>query len=224
MYKRQGKDAFDAPLRAITSDLVVLSAGSLGSTEILLRSKVEGLKVSQILGQKFTGNGDVLAFGYNNDRVINGVGVGVPPKVETSAVGPCIVGAIDLREQEDLMDSMIIEEGSIPGVLSSILPLAFSTGGIMGHDTDFTLADETEEAGRVLQSLLMGSYSGAVNNTQTYLVMSHDDGKGRIQLNEKSANVSWPGVAKQKNFQEVDKILEKATSANGGTYLSLIHI
>jgi hypothetical protein len=42
---------------------VFLGAGSLGSTEILLRSKAMGLQVSKMVGQNMSGNGDLLAFG-----------------------------------------------------------------------------------------------------------------------------------------------------------------
>ena len=64
----RGREKFKAPLIAITADVVVLGAGTLGSTEILLRSAQHGLAVSNQLGQRFTGNGDVLAFGYNTAR------------------------------------------------------------------------------------------------------------------------------------------------------------
>ena len=56
----------------MSADVVLLGAGSLGSTEILLRSALHGLPLSDRLGERFTGNGDVLAFGYNTDQVING--------------------------------------------------------------------------------------------------------------------------------------------------------
>jgi hypothetical protein len=42
---------------------VFLGAGSLGTTEILLRSKEMGLKVSDTVGTGMSGNGDILAFG-----------------------------------------------------------------------------------------------------------------------------------------------------------------
>ena len=48
----------------------------LGSTEILLRSKANGLSLSDQVGKHFTGNGDVLGFGYDTDTVIDGVGYG----------------------------------------------------------------------------------------------------------------------------------------------------
>ena len=42
---------------------VFLGAGALGSTEILLRSKEMGLKMSKKVGENMSGNGDMLAFG-----------------------------------------------------------------------------------------------------------------------------------------------------------------
>lgn len=47
-----------APL-FVTADIVVLGAGALGSTEILLRSNKCGLATSNQLGKHFSGNGDV---------------------------------------------------------------------------------------------------------------------------------------------------------------------
>ena len=42
---------------------VFLGAGSLGTTEILLRSKDAGVKMSERVGTEMSGNGDILAFG-----------------------------------------------------------------------------------------------------------------------------------------------------------------
>ena len=53
----------DSPA-CVTADMVVLAAGTLGSTEILLRSREQGLALSDRLGQRFSANGDIIAFGY----------------------------------------------------------------------------------------------------------------------------------------------------------------
>lgn len=50
----------------VSADVLILAAGTLGSTEIMLRSKQKGLSCSDRLGDRFSGNGDVLAFGYNS--------------------------------------------------------------------------------------------------------------------------------------------------------------
>ena len=87
-----GRDVFDAPPLHVAADVVVLGAGALGSTEILLRSRERGLPLSDRLGERFSGNGDFLAFGYNLDRPVNGIGFGDHDVGELPAVGPCIAG------------------------------------------------------------------------------------------------------------------------------------
>jgi cholesterol oxidase len=214
------REKFAAADQSVTADVVVLAAGTFGSTEILLRSRVEGLPVSDMVGERFTGNGDVLAFAFNNDVAVNGIGVGEPPVADTGPVGPCITGLIDLRNTDKLEDGMVIEEGSIPSSLAPILPALFTVGADkFGDDTDRGVIDLIAERARRRQSLLFGAYQGALNRTQTYLVMSHDDGKGRIELDEKGkVRVVWPKVAKQPIFEKVDRNLRKATQATGGNY------
>ncbi|MDH4983928.1 alpha/beta fold hydrolase [Hyphomicrobium sp. D-2] len=214
------REKFSAADQSITADVVVLAAGTLGSTEILLRSRQEGLAVSDQLGERFTGNGDVLAFAYNNDVRINGIGVGDPPVADTGPVGPCISGMIDLRNTENLEDGIVIEEGSLPSALAPILPALLTIGGDkLGEDTDRGVVDFLAERKRRRESLLFGAYQGAVNNTQTYLVMSHDDGKGRIALDNGRLKLVWPKVAQQSIFDKVDRTLRRATLATGGNYI-----
>lgn len=214
------REKFSAADQSITADVVVLAAGTLGSTEILLRSRQAGLAVSDQVGERFTGNGDVLAFAYNNDVPVNGIGVGAPPVAETGPVGPCISGLIDLRNTDRLEDGMVIEEGSIPSALAPILPALLTIGGDkLGEDTDRGIIDFLAERARRRQSLLFGAYQGAVNRTQTYLVMSHDDGKGRITLDNGRLKLAWPKVAQQSIFEKVEQNLRKATLATGGNYI-----
>ena len=58
------KDVFYQDLMWVhAKKFVFLGAGALGSTEILLRSKEMGLKMSKKVGENMSGNGDMLAFG-----------------------------------------------------------------------------------------------------------------------------------------------------------------
>jgi cholesterol oxidase len=214
------REKFAAAAQSIIADVVILAAGTLGSTEILLRSREQGLAVSQHLGERFTGNGDVLAFGYNNNVPVNGIGVGDPPTADVDPVGPCITGLIDLRNTARLEDGMVIEEGSIPSGLAPVLPALLAGGAArFGEDMDRGILDALEERWRERQSLLFGAYQGAVNRTQTYLVMSHDDGKGLIALEGGRLKVAWDGVAGQPNFKAAMRNLKKATQATGGTFI-----
>ncbi len=215
-----GRERFDAPPLFCGADIVVLSAGSLGSTEILLRSGANGLPLSKQLGRRFTGNGDVLAFSYNSDQQVEGIGWGQREEGDLDPVGPCITGVIDLRHQPELERGMVIEEGSIPGALAPFLPVAMAVAAkAIGVDTDAGVGDLVKESTRELESLVRGAYRGAVRNTQTYLVMAHDDGAGRMELKDDRLRVEWPGVGRQPIFAEIGHNLEEATRPLGGTYL-----
>ena len=216
-----GRERFDAPPLFISADIVVLAAGALGSTEILLRSAEHGLPLSDQVGQRMTGNGDVLALGYTSDHEVNGVGWGHRDNGNNGAVGPCITGIIDSRDQSDLEQGMMIEEGSIPGALADYLPESLlAVARASGIDTDPGLADRVKELARELDSLVHGPYQGAGRNTQTYLVMSHDDGNGHAALEEDRLRIRWPDVGGQPIFDRISQALQRATEALGGTYLT----
>ncbi|MFN6572653.1 GMC family oxidoreductase [Dendronalium sp. ChiSLP03b] len=214
-----GQQIFDAPTMFVSADIVVLAAGTLGSTEILLRSQQAGLSVSNQLGHNFTGNGDVLAFGYNTDQTINGIGFGNRAGTRES-VGPCITGIIDMREQPRLDNGMVIEEGSIPGALAPFLPASFAAAGkVLGKDSDEGWGDRIKEKLRETESLTRGAYTGAVRNTQTYLVMTHDDAAGQMYLEDDRLRIRWEDVGKQSIFQRVNDRLAEATRPLGGTQI-----
>lgn len=206
------------PIHFITTDLVVLSAGTFGSTEILLRSKAKGLKLSDQVGKRFSGNGDVLAFGYNNKEPIDGIGFGSHSPEGRTPVGPCITGIIDMRNRSRLEDGFVIEEGSIPGGMATFLPKVFALSAkFVGINTDQEniLAQNQLE----LESVIGGPYYGAANHTQTFLVMSHDDGEGELLLENDQLRISWPNVGDQSGFAKINEALEAATRPLGGTYI-----
>ncbi|KAI1691589.1 cholesterol oxidase [Ditylenchus destructor] len=64
---RQG-EAFEVVARR-----VILAAGSLGSTEILMRSRERGLRLSRMLGQGFSANGDVITVGHELPKAVHAV-------------------------------------------------------------------------------------------------------------------------------------------------------
>lgn len=215
-----GREAFDAPTLTVSADVVFVSAGTLGSTEILLRSREKGLSTSDKLGQHMTGNGDVLAFGYNGDETIDGIGYGHRDPKEMAPVGPCITGVIDLRERPVLTDGMVIEEGAIPGALGAFLPAGLAgAASVGGKEEDASVASRLRQIGREAESLVGGPYVGAIKNTQTYLVMTHDDGNGRMYLAKDELRVDWPSVGKQPIFQRVNETLYEAGKPLGGRYV-----
>jgi cholesterol oxidase len=215
-----GREKFNAPTMTVSADLVVLSAGSLGSTEILLRSRAGGLPLSDRLGHAFSGNGDVLGFGYDTTDTINGIGFGHRHAEGMAPVGPVITSVIDIRDSERLEDGMIIEEGAIAGALKPMLPPLFALAAkLVGKDTVGGRAHILQHVASEVPGLLLGAYHGAMHRTQTYLVMAHDSGDGRMVLEDGRLRIHWPTAGREQIFASVNAMLEDATKALGGVYV-----
>jgi cholesterol oxidase len=190
--------------RSVAAKIVVLAAGTLGSTEILLRSRGKGLALSDRLGEGFSANGDIIAFGYGAREKVNAIGVGHPPRVELDTVGPCVAGQVKLEDGERLENEMYLQEGVMPSPLAPLLPVAFIPGGrLLG----------------AAQSLIKGVYKGPFASLHTFFVVSHDEAKGRIVLENGRVDIDWPDVADQPVYGRVDAVLEKAVKTNGGKYV-----
>jgi cholesterol oxidase len=215
-----GRERFTPPTMSVSADFVILAAGSLGSTEILLRSRLERLPLSDQVGEGFSGNGDVLALGYDADGPINAIGAGRHrPRLE-EPVGPCITGMIDMRGQPELDHGMVIQEGAIPGALASLMPAVLGGAVLLfGSESGRSVSGSLRAEGRRLLNYLRGPYRGAVRNTQIFLAMNHDAADGRMYLHDNRLRISWPGREWQRILARVEPVLREATRKLGGTYL-----
>ncbi|MBL7811566.1 MAG: GMC family oxidoreductase N-terminal domain-containing protein [Bacteroidetes bacterium] len=219
-----GQEKFDAPDQYVEADMVILSAGTLGSNEILLRSKQKGLKVSDRVGYEFSGNGDVLGFAYNTEKHIDGVGEGTHTLDDEKKPGPCITGVIDMRYKDNLNDGMIIEDAAVPGAIGSLLPLAIDVENkIIGErerqDKDKGFINRLKHEYETCDSDIRGPYFGAIRNTQTYLLMTHDGEHGKMTLNNNRLSIDWSTVGKELIFRKANDKLAEATKALSGVYV-----
>ncbi|HEX5958441.1 MAG TPA: GMC family oxidoreductase, partial [Hyphomicrobiaceae bacterium] len=183
---------------------VILAAGTLGSTEILLRSRETGLAVSDRLGQRFSANGDIIAFGYGGKTRINAIGVGHPARVEGLDVGASVSGQIEIVDERELSHSLTIQEGVLPSALAPLLPVLFIPNGrLLG----------------ALKSLVSGVYKGPFANLQTFFAVSHDSAAGRMVLDDDRLAISWPDAGAEPVYQRLDKALAALVEAVGGRYV-----
>ena len=191
-----GRSRFAAPDTFVFADVVVLAAGALGSTEILLRSQARGLAVSPRLGHRFTGNGDVLAFAYDvQGSPMRGIGAGRRPVTPETAVGPCITGMVDLTARPVPGKGALVEEGSIPGALRLLMPAALAVAADI--DDGGSPLSFAQRLGRRLSATAgaaLDPTGGPADRTLTYLVMSDDVGDGRLCLVDDAVRVEWPAV------------------------------
>ena len=222
-----GCEDHERPERTVAADLVILAAGTLGSTEILLRSRAAGLAMSGRLGHGFTGNGDVLGFAYNCDDDINGVGIGAGELARDAhgavidGVGPCITSLIDLRDGVPVDDGLIIEEGALPGALARALPAPLAlSDALLGVSAERSLGDRLRKKWRELVSIVAPRH-GAMRRTQTYLVMGHEHSTGTMDLDPSDGRVRvrWSGIGADPRFDRINERLIQAAEALGGSFV-----
>ncbi|HEY6083734.1 MAG TPA: GMC family oxidoreductase, partial [Chitinophagaceae bacterium] len=127
---------------------------------------------------------------------------------------------IDLRHQPVLEDGMVIEEGGLPGPLASTATASMvAISKLFGREPSGTLSEKLHRKLREAQSIIEGPYHGALNHTQALLVMTHDDGKGVMKLENDRLVINWPGVGKEEIFKKVNATLRAASDAIGGEYV-----
>lgn len=188
----------------VTADIVVLAAGTLGSTEILLRSAAKGLALSDRLGQRFSANGDIIAFGWGAKTPINAIGIGHPAKIEGREVGAAVTGQIEIRDPDHLAHELTVQEGVLPSAIAPALPLMFIPNGrLLG----------------ALQSLIKGVYNGPFAHLQTFFAVSHDSAAGTFHLDGDKLALRWPGAKDEPAYQRLDAKLTELVTQSGGKYV-----
>jgi cholesterol oxidase len=209
----------------ITAAHVVLAAGSIHTTEILLRSEQRGLRLSRALGTQFSGNGDFLGFAYNTDHQTDVLGYGVrrsPGAGDARPPGPTIVAAVRYGADEPLKARMIVEDVSFP---SACIGLAKETFILLGGEDTAKSNEHRQRVRRLLDvaGMVLRPYSrrGALNHTMMYLCLVHDNAEGFIRLGRDGhARVEWKGVGRQRVFARINDELRQHANSLGGTYLA----
>jgi cholesterol oxidase len=175
----------------VTASVLILAGGSLGSTEILLRSRRRnGLEVSDRLGRGFSANGNYLGFvdyQFSDPVVItNSAGVGVWAGVPEMPIGPTIQGIIDFRRKDLPMYRRVMFEDIAH-------PSAHAAGVAL-----LMLAD--------------------LNRAITLLGCGHDAAAGEIRLDEDGIKVRWPDYDRQASHAEMVTLMREYANAKGGRF------
>lgn len=200
-----------APLR-LNARRVILAAGTFGSTEILLRSRSDALRLSNLLGHGFSANGDLIVAGHAQAVEVNAVAdESCPP--DRRGIGPTITGMLDTRGG----GGYLVEEMAVPGPLRRVFEEMVTTAASLhslaapGMETD---ADPHAVD------------AGAMRRTALYAVMGDDGAHGVMELEpgadgDGGLRVRWPGLRDDRLYGAQMQALREmaARSGVGGTML-----
>ncbi|HTX38017.1 MAG TPA: GMC family oxidoreductase [Bryobacteraceae bacterium] len=208
---------------------VVLSAGSLNSTEILLRSEMHGLSVAPALGTKFSSNGDFFGLAYNGgyETDVLGYNAAQKPAVgDSPSPGPNIVGLVRYDGTLPEAKRIAVEDFSFP--IASVAAAKAVFGVIQGQDT--VTGNEADQRARLLRDLdltdRLHDPNGALNHTMLYLVMGQDNARGLIlfekPLTEPDGRIqiSWDQAGQQQIFTRMNEELRRHAHALSASFIS----
>ena len=208
---------------------MILSAGSLNSTEILLRSEMHGLSVSPALGTKFSGNGDFFGLAYNGDMQTNVLGYAwqdQPGPGDSPEPGPNIVGVVRYTDGLPETERITIEDFSFPRAYVEASKAVF--GLIRGQDT--VTGNEQAQNDRLQRDLnpagQLHDPNGAMNHSMLYLVMGQDNARGTILFDapwtepDGRISVSWDQAGQQQIFTRMNQELRRHARALEADFIS----
>ena len=193
---------------------VVLSAGSLNSTEILLRSAARGLPVTANVGKDFSGNGDFFAISYNGPDFLQVLGFGKHPDSPGASYPPG--PTITTKLQYDGAVPFLFEDVSFPralfGEAQRVFP--FLLGEEFGSDPGKVARAQLD-----LSQTEPYSQDGALNHSMLYLAMSFDSATGHIALKTSAAHpegqpdIVWHGAGSEQIFKTMNDELRQHAKA-----------
>lgn len=195
----------------VTGRKVIVSAGSLGSTEILLRCRELGTLplLSRAVGTKFSGNGDFLLAGtFEANRFVD------------PGSGPSITAGADCSTKDN---KILIQDLGFPDpflwYLEASLPVPNRMKNLhlflkkylwrtlgLSHASAFT-----DGADKLFQG-------GVTPKFLPYLGMGTDAADGEMRLSDGNIDIKWDSSKSRKMFREMEDALKELSAGIGGRY------
>ena len=184
---------------AVTARIVVLAAGSLGSTELLLRCRDQHgtlPNLSPVLGRNWSSNGDFLTPAIHPTVPL------ASRKVVNPTRGPTITAAVNLLETPE---QSFIEDGGLPDIAGEYLRSLVEDG------TAHSVVDALVRTVRVILSA-----PGMEDHVMPWFAQGRDAANGVLSLQGGKLFLDWD-VAKSK--ETIDGIVhthQRFAAATGG--------
>lgn len=223
------------PSMTITCDRLVLAAGTFGTPYLLLMNKqFFQLLDKNILGSRFSVNGDLLSFIAKSKEQRNGKMV--PRRLDPN-FGPVITSAIRVGDTLDgdgpqgrgfytedggnpYLLSWVAELSGVPALLYRTLKfLKMFIKYRLGLNNDANLSAEISD--------LLGPATASMS-TFPLLTMGRDFANGRLFLNDDLLDCDWKQTKSQEYFNRVRRVGRAMARALNGEYVdnpsySLLH-
>jgi cholesterol oxidase len=222
-YAALGEGAPEAPPTVtLTCDHLVLSAGTLGSTNLLLRNRSAFPGLSAKLGTRFCGNGDLLTLILNTSRVSDGVR---ESRIVDPGYGPVITTTARIPDALDGGDGrgFYLQDAGYPQHLAWVLHVLSAPKQIWRwRKAGFFLVKnwlqgtpETDVTQQIAELMLPAELS---SGGLPLLTMGRDIPDGRMHLRNGRLDIDWTREASAPYFEKVRTLSRDMARVLGGRF------
>jgi cholesterol oxidase len=206
----------------LTCDHLILSAGTLGTTELLLRNRGAFPKLSRRLGTRFSGNGDLLTLVLNATKTVDGVKT---PRIIDSGYGPVITSTARMPGAEDGGSGrgFYLQDAGYPQHLAWVLHVISAPQQLWRwRKAGFYLVKnwlkgtpDTDVTAEIADLLLPGQLS---SGGLPLLGMGRDVPDGRLFLRNGRLDTTWRRTASEPYFERLRTTSRDMADALGGRF------
>ncbi|HEX6289391.1 MAG TPA: GMC family oxidoreductase [Herpetosiphonaceae bacterium] len=212
------------PLQTITADRLILAAGTLGSTYLLLKNKENFPRLSKKLGTRFCGNGDLLTFAVKCSETSGGKRM---PRVIDSSYGPVITSTIRVPDQLDGNGAagrgFYLQDAGYPDFANWMLQLLDTPSmarralHVLRRIVRQWLRNEPESNLSAEIADLFGTTELSAGS-MPILGMGRDIPDGNMWLNGKRLDIDWTKKRSTPYFDHVMRTSKQIADALGATF------
>jgi len=197
----------------VSAPVLVLAAGSLGTTRLLLKNRRRLPKLSDTLGSRFSGNGDALALALD-------------PRAEEVAgakteFGPTMTSRIDYTAQRGFM----VADGGLPGNFGFLLQIVRGVRAITGLGRVVlavkNVAARIGFSDRYVthRNLTLNKRMTPIGDSLIFLMIGRDAAKGRMRLTPLFGcfDIRWKKSDSAELFEAMRRTAGELAEAAGAT-------
>lgn len=208
LLQRQGQ----GPLRRfkVHTRMLVLAAGVLGSTRLLLQAgQQHGLAFSELLGHNVSGNLDLISFAYAGQAARDSCGQGAAAQPGWE-VGPTICSALEFRAAGQRR--FLVQDGAWPALL--VQPLSWLLG--LGQ---YLHPGQGNWRAWLRPGPGWNARGSALNRSMVWLGIGRDRASGWLRLRANGKlRVHWP-QSSDTRFAHMHRVLAAFSSRIGASYV-----
>ncbi|MBC52235.1 MAG: hypothetical protein CMQ34_00200 [Gammaproteobacteria bacterium] len=198
---------------------VILGAGTLGSSEILMRSQRDhDLGLSPVLGSGFSTNGDALVFSIGQSACVGEVASPSGQQPPETEPGPTIMGMAKVALHGDPDDThFTLEDAVIPYPLRQVWQELLVSQNLLRR-----FADGAESAWHLRHADhdVLAISDALAEHSQALLLMGHDHSCGELAFADDRLRPVWQRSGQPDYFRRLDATLRnhETTTFDGGLF------